>query len=128
MSTDREPAAIAYHLATEARVLRDRTTNPAEYRTVADVRDVAEGLHLTADLLPQAVRQLSAGLRLLEEQGALHAEDGADASETVSQALRALLNAEVGLALTRAALREAVAPLARLDEQPSERAETADAH
>lgn len=116
MDPDREPAAIAYKLAEKARALNDCTEKPQAFTGLPDVRNVAEGLHLATSQMPQAVRQLSAGLRLLEEQDAICADDGTDASETVSLALRALLNAEVGLTVARASLREAAGPLSRMSE------------
>lgn len=115
MDLDRELAAIAYNIATEARVLCDRTVKPVEYRTAADVRDVTEGLYLAADQLSLAVRQVAAGLRALEEQQAIHVDGGKDPGEDVSSALRAALNAELGFGLARAALREAAEPLTRLN-------------
>ncbi|MFI1161412.1 hypothetical protein [Streptomyces sioyaensis] len=114
MDTTRDPAAVAYQLAETVRALNDLTEKPQAFATVADVRDVAEGLHLAVDQLPQTLRQLSAGLRLLEEQGAIRMEDGTDAVDGASGALRACLNGEVGLTVARAALREAAGSLARM--------------
>lgn len=114
MRIDRDPALIAYQIADECRALVTATAKPAQLGTVTEVRDTVEGLHLAADLLPQAVRQAAAALRALEEQRALGAASGGDAGEAVSLALRAFLNAEVGMTVARAALQEACEPLARL--------------
>ncbi|MFE1767232.1 hypothetical protein ACFW81_23815 [Streptomyces angustmyceticus] len=114
MRIDRDPALIAYQLADECRALVTATAKPAQLDTAEAVRDVAEGLHLAAGLLPQAVRQAAAALRALEEQQALGVAGGGDAGEAVSLVLRAFLNAEVGLTVARAALREACEPLSRL--------------
>ncbi|MEU7435660.1 hypothetical protein AB0B07_33205 [Streptomyces sioyaensis] len=112
---DRDPAAIAYQVATAARALRDRTAKPVDLGTVDEVRDVVEGLHLAVDQLPQAIRQAAAALRALEEQQAIGAAGGGDPGEDVSLALRALLNTEIGLTVARASLREAMAALSRID-------------
>ncbi|MEW9521752.1 hypothetical protein [Streptomyces tubercidicus] len=114
MRIDRDPALIAYQLADECRALVTATAKPAQLGTVAEVRDVVEGVHLAVNQLPQAVRQAAAALRALEEQQAIGVADGGDLGEDVSLALRAFLNAEVGLTLARAALREASEPLSRL--------------
>lgn len=111
---DRTHAAIAYQLAETTRALCDHTERPEAFTGLADVRDVAEGLLLAVCQMPLAVRQLSAGLRLLEESGSLRADDGTEAPEATSGALRALLNAEVGATLTKAALREVEGALADL--------------
>lgn len=114
MRIDRDPALIAYQIAEETRALVAATAKPAQLGTVEEVRDVAEGLHLAVNQLPQAVRQAAAGLRALEEQQAIGVNSSGDLGEDVSLALRALLNAEVGLTIARAALREAAAPLTRM--------------
>ncbi|WP_330479943.1 hypothetical protein OG301_39060 (plasmid) [Streptomyces platensis] len=114
MDSTRDPAAVAYQLAETVRALNTLTDKPQAFATVGDVRDVAEGLHLAVDQLPQTLRQLSAGLRLLEEQGAIRMEDGTDTLDGVSGALRACLNGEVGLTVARAALRETTGSLARM--------------
>lgn len=118
MDSTRDPAAVAYQLAETVRALNTLTEKPQAFGKVGDVRDVLEGLHLAVDQLPQTVRQISAGLRLLEEQGTIRMEDGTDPLEGVSGALRACLNAEVGLTVARAALREAAGSLARMGGVP----------
>ncbi|WP_331756649.1 hypothetical protein [Streptomyces decoyicus] len=118
MDSTCDPAAVAYQLAETVRALNTLTEKPATFATVVDVRDVAEGLHLAVDQLPTALRQLSAGLRLLEEQGAIRMDDGTDPLDGVSGALRACLNGEVGLTVARAALREATGSLARMGGVP----------
>ncbi|MFF9787144.1 hypothetical protein [Streptomyces nigrescens] len=114
MRIDRDPALIAYQAADECRALVTATAKPAQLGTVGEVRDITEGLHLAADLLPQAIRQAAAALRALEEQQAIGVAGGGDPGEDVSLALRAFLNAEVGLTVARAALREASEALSRL--------------
>jgi len=114
MRIDRDPALIAYQLADESRALVTATVKPDRLGTVAEVRDVTEGLHLAVNQLPQAIRQTAAALRALEEQQAIGVAGGGDPGEDVSLALRALLNAEVGLTVARAALREASESLSRL--------------
>ncbi|MER6844807.1 hypothetical protein [Streptomyces platensis] len=114
MRIDRDPALIAYQAADECRALVTATAKPAQLGTVDAVRDVTEGLHLAVNQLPQAIRQAAAALRALEEQQAVGVAGGVDPGGDVSLALRALLNAEVGLTVARAALREASEPLSRL--------------
>lgn len=114
-----DPAALAYQLADTVRKLNVVTEKPASFTEPATVRDVVEGLHLAAAQLPQTLRQLGAGLRHLEEVGAIGPEGVTEASQPVSAALRALLNAEVGVTLARAALREAEAPLVDLSAAPA---------
>jgi hypothetical protein len=122
MNTDREPAAIAYQLATEARALRDRTTKPADYRALADVRDVTEGLHLTAEQVATVLEQLGAALAALDEQQPLRPAGVASSEDAVSGVLRGLLCAREGLAVVRQELRAAVGSLARMEAQRGERA------
>jgi len=111
---DRSPAATAYRIADEVRTLNGQTVNPQAFASLADVRNVAEGVQLTVCQLVQTCRHLSAGLRFLEEQGVVR-EGSPGGPDGVSTALRALLNAEVGLTLSRAALREAAEPLVGLE-------------
>ena len=113
------PAALAYQLADTTRRLNTATEKPTQFADVATVRDVAEGLQLTACQLTTALRQLGAGLRHIEETGAVRPDGATEASQPVSTALRALLNAEVAATLVRAALREAEAPLTALSATPS---------
>lgn len=119
MDPTRDHATTAYQVADTVRTLNTLTDKPQAFAAAADVRDVLEGVHLAVDQLPQTVRQLSAGLRLLEEQGVLHVE-GVDACEAASGALRGLLNAEVGLTVARAALREVAGALAGMSERPAD--------
>ncbi|PBC72291.1 MULTISPECIES: hypothetical protein [unclassified Streptomyces] len=116
MRIDRDPALIAYQAAEECRALVTATAKPAQLGTVEEVRDVTEGLHLAVNQLPQAARQTAAALRALEEQQTVSVAGAGDPGEDVSLALRALLNAEVGLTVARAALREAMASLSRLND------------
>lgn len=107
MPIDRDPAVIAYQLADETRALAAATAKPDTYPDVAALRAVAEGLHLTVHQLPEVAEQFSAGLRALEERGAL-----TDPADGVSRASRALLNAGRYLVLARQELRAVEAAVA----------------
>ncbi|MEU8682897.1 hypothetical protein [Streptomyces sp. NPDC048611] len=113
MHTSLGPALAAYRLAEHAQTLTDATVKPGAFPDVAAVCAVAEGLHLTAGLLSTAVEQSSAALRALEERG-LATADGGEAGDVVSGALRALLNARVGLVGVREELRAVEAAVGRL--------------
>lgn len=103
MGPDREPAAIAYRIAQTARALNAATAKPDALRDTADARDVAEGLHLAVEQLPQALEQLAAGIRALEEQQALG--DGGGPDGGASAALRGILNARQALGMACGELR-----------------------
>lgn len=114
MHIDRDPALISYQIAEETRALIAATDEAGAFTDAAAVRDVAEGIQLTMNLMPGVLRQLAAGLRRLEEAGAVRPDDVTEAAQPVSTALRAFLNAEVGATLARAAMRETQAPLTAL--------------
>lgn len=114
MRIHRDPALIAYRIAEETRALIAATAEAAAFKDPAAVRDVVEGVQLAVDQLAPALRQLSAGLRHLEETRAIRPDDATQAAQPISTALRALLNAEVGATITKAAMREAAPPLAAL--------------
>ncbi|MFI0156190.1 hypothetical protein [Streptomyces lydicus] len=118
-----DPATLAYQLAQQAHALNTATDKPQVFASVADVRDVAEGLQLTAEQMLHTLRHSSAGLRRIEEEVGVRMADGSDAGEGASKVLRALLNAEVGFTVARAALREAAVPLAGMSAGASDGAE-----
>ncbi|MFF3547096.1 hypothetical protein ACFYXD_35325 [Streptomyces platensis] len=111
MPIDRDPAVIAYQLADETRALAAATAKPDDaYPDVAALLAVAEGVHLTVHQLPEVAEKFSAGLRALEERGALK-----DPADEVSGALRALLDAGRYLVLARQELRAVEAAVAGLE-------------
>lgn len=110
MPIDRDPAVIAYQLADETRALAAATAKPDAYPDVAALLAVAEGVHLTVHQLPEVAKQFSAGLRALEERGALKGP-----ADGVSGALRALLDAGRYLVLARQELRAVEAAVASLE-------------
>lgn len=107
MATDSDPATLAYRLAQTVHALNDATTKTDAFGDVATVRNVAEGLHLAVEQLPQALEQLAAGIQALEEQqvfvgggaGVAGVDGGASAS------LRGLLSARQALVMARGELR-----------------------
>ncbi|BCK74058.1 hypothetical protein Srufu_080110 (plasmid) [Streptomyces libani subsp. rufus] len=103
------PATLAYQLAQQAHALNTATEKPSVFAGAADVRDVAEGLHLAVEQLPQALEQLSAGICALEEQ-APAGNGGTDGG--ASAPLRGLLNARQALVVARGELRGVVEALA----------------
>ncbi|MFG2532758.1 hypothetical protein [Streptomyces sp. NPDC048516] len=106
-----DPAALAYQLAQQVHALNAATEKPSAFTGTADVRDVAEGLHLAVEQLPQALEQLSAGIRALEEQ-ALEGDGAGGTDGGASVPLRGLLNARQALVVARGELRGVVEALA----------------
>ncbi|MFB8182582.1 hypothetical protein ACFC8N_42665 [Streptomyces sp. NPDC055966] len=115
MDLNRTPAQIADAAAEEVRALC-HVTHPfkADWTQPAQISDTAHNVALIVDRLPQALKQLGAGLRMLEEKGAVRTDDGTDVAKRVGAALRALLNAQQALTVIQGALREATGSLSHL--------------
>lgn len=108
-----DAAVLAYQAADTTRLLHRAVAEPAGLADMDAVRAVAEGMQLTVQQLPGVLREVSAGLRVLEEQ-AIDAGTVAAPSEAVAKALRALLNASQALAVAGVELRMAEGSLARV--------------
>ncbi|MFJ8677264.1 hypothetical protein [Streptomyces sp. NPDC093589] len=118
MVTTRDPAAIAYDVAEQVRVLTAATEQPAALPDVAAVRDVTEGLHLAVGQLPAVLEQLGRALVAVDEQQRL-TPTGSGPEDAVSSVLRGFLHAREGLAVVRQELRAAGPLLALLEARPA---------
>lgn len=113
MDLNREPSVIADSAAEEVRTLIHATLPGKEaFKQPADVYSVAECLTVLVERLPQAIQQIGAAVQKFEEQQAIRMDDGSDPGVRVSEVLRALLDAQQGLAVAQDGMRRAKSPLA----------------
>lgn len=112
MDLNRSPSAIAFAAEQEVRALNHATLGKDAFQQPADIYAVAESLATLIDRLPQALTQISATVQRFEEQQAIRMDDGSDPGERVSTVLRALLDAQQGLAVAQDGMRRAKSPLA----------------
>lgn len=67
MDLDRTPSQISNAAAEEIRALNHRTLKTDAFTTPSDIAYTADGIALVIQRLPQALQQLEAGLRALDE-------------------------------------------------------------
>jgi hypothetical protein len=118
---NRTPPQIASAMAEEARALNDRTLTADAFPYPADVSDTAAAIAAVVQRLPQALQQLEAGLKTLDEEDRIRLADRhpsevsqADIAHAVSTALFGLLEARQGLGMVEEHLRTATGVLGNL--------------
>lgn len=114
MDLNRSPQTIGFAVAEEVRALNHRSLDPKAFAQPGDVSDTALALNALVERLPQSLAQLATALRGMEERREIRMDDGTDPGERVSEVLRALLNAQEGLAVVRGALSAATGPLSHM--------------
>jgi hypothetical protein len=104
MDLDRTPSQIASSMAEEARALNHRTLNPKAFGNPADVSDTAVGITAVIQRLPQALQQLEAGLRALDDGNRIRLADRHPSEVSQLDIMRAVMDALAGLEGAREAL------------------------
>jgi len=119
---DRTPQELAQDAADTIQALVEATSAASAFHGEGDYVPAAPAnvaatiteLTVLAERLPQALRQASRALQVLEEQRQIRTADGSDVGDQVSRALRGLLDAQQAFQVGHVHLREAGAPLALL--------------
>jgi hypothetical protein len=115
MNLDRDPSAMANAAAEEVRALNHRTLNPADaFQEPSDLYDVANGLKLILERLPQALQQLSKGLNRYDDADVLRMDDGSNPAVGAARALAALQSAQGQAQLLYATLGAATSTLSKM--------------
>jgi hypothetical protein len=121
MDLNRTPAEIATAAAEELRALNHRTLDPKAFPQPGDVSDTADALARIVQYLPQALRQLDAGLEALHDEQRIRLDD-VPANEVSAQEIQsrvfkvvsALREARVGLSQVDDEMRRAKGPLSHM--------------
>jgi len=130
---NRTPAQIATAAAEELRAFNHRTLEAKAFEQPGDVSDAADALARIVQYLPQALRQVGAGLERLHEDQRIRLDDKLPAEtsqqdifDRVTAAVLALRAAREELSQVDDRLREARGPLSHMgapwedgDEEPA---------
>jgi hypothetical protein len=118
---NRTPQQIASAMAEEARALNHRTLKTDAFPYPADVSDTAVGIAAVVQRLPEALQQLEAGLKALDEADRIRLADRhpnevsqSDIANAVSTALFGLSEARQALGVAEGHLRTATSVLGSL--------------
>ena len=121
MDLDKTPSQLASDAADAIRALNHRTLKPDAFPQPADVSDTAVGIATVVQRLPQALQQLEAGLRRLDEDNRIRLADRhpsevsqKDIHDAVFSALWNLQEARQALGAVEEHLREATGVLGSL--------------
>lgn len=110
MDLNRTPSEIATASAEELRQLNHRTLDPKAFPQPGDVSDTADAVARIVQYLPQALRQLEAGIEALHDEQRIRLDD-VPADEVSSQEIQRRVFEVVS------ALREARVGLSRVDDE-----------
>lgn len=113
MDLKRTPPAIGHAAAEEIRALNHRTLDPKAFTQPGDVSGVADALATLLERLPQAVAQMQAGLRELEQRDAIRLDDVAAGDSTARAVSDRVAAVQSALGDTREDLSRALATLKR---------------
>jgi hypothetical protein len=125
MDLNREPQQMAREGADEIRCLNHRTINADSYTYPGQVATTVEALRELAARLPQALRQMSAGLAELDQADKIRMENDSDPHPHVVDVTQCLEKAERAANSLNDALREAHSTLFSMG-MPWESAEDGD--
>ncbi|MFJ8657484.1 hypothetical protein ACIRNU_34740 [Streptomyces rochei] len=114
MDLNRSPSQIARSAAEEIRALNHRTLSPKVYTEPADLANTADGIVTLLERLPQTLKQLRGGLRMLEEVMEIRTDNGQEPHVAVGLASSHLLVAEDDIESVITALRRARAELSHM--------------
>jgi hypothetical protein len=129
----RTPAQIATAAAEELRAFNHRTLEAKAFEQPGDVSEAADALARVVQYLPQALRQLEAGLERLHEEQRIRLDDKSPAEtsqkdifDRVTAVVLALREARVDLSRLDDRMREVKGPLSHMgapwedvDEEPA---------
>lgn len=104
MNLDRTPAQLASDAAEAIRALNHRTLKTDAFPNPADVSDTANGISAVIQRLPQALQQLEAGMRALDENDRIRLADRHPSEVSQFDIARAVSTVLVGLEEARQAL------------------------
>jgi hypothetical protein len=124
MDLSRTPSQLSNDAAESIRALNHRTLDPKAFTQPGDVSDVATAIATLVERLPQALAQMQAGLRALDDRDAIRLDDiregyasQKDISDRVSAVLSALRDAREDLSQAHATLQRATSPLSHMGGQ-----------
>ena len=104
MDLDRTPAQISNAAAEEIRTLNHRILDPKVFETPADVSDTTVGVAAVVQRLPQALQQLEAGLKALDDGQRIRLADRHPSEVSQQDLSDAVTTVLVGLQEARRAL------------------------
>ncbi|MFE2078017.1 hypothetical protein [Streptomyces misionensis] len=104
MDLNRTPSQISNAAAEEIRALNHRTLDAKVFETPADVAYTADGIAALIQRLPQALQQLEAGLRALDENNGIRLADRHPSEVSQQDIAHAVADALLGLEAARSSI------------------------